>query len=141
MSAALAGQTKRIKAWTLLLGRILIAGIFLWDGAAMARAPGLAADYMGAFGIPIFLLPAVILLQLGGGLLVVAGWQTRIVALAFAGYTVLTALIFHTDFANANELLQFGKDLAICGGFLLLAADGPGALSIDEARIASRNRK
>ena len=129
----------RIRDWTLLLGRVLIAGLFLWDGFILLRAPGLAADYMSAYGVPGFLLPAVILLQLGGGLLVVAGWHTRIVALAFAGFTALTALIFHADPAKTNEILHFAKDIAICGGFLFLAAGGPGALSVDEA-LASRRK-
>jgi len=125
---------ERLKDATLLAGRVLIAGLFLWDGTVMLRAPGLAADYMAAHGVPAFLLPGVVLLQLGGGLLIVSGWLTRVAALAFAGFTLLTALIFHANPGDAGQLIQFGKDIAICGGFLFLAAGGPGRLSIDAAR-------
>lgn len=128
----------RLRDATLLAGRLLIAALFLWDGVIMLRAPGLAADYMEAYGVPGFLLPAAILAQLGGGLLIVAGWQTRLAALALAGYCVLTALIFHTDSGSTNQLLHFAKNLAIAGGFLFLAAGGPGALALDAIRDRRR---
>ncbi|MDP2621196.1 MAG: DoxX family protein [Hyphomicrobiales bacterium] len=123
---------------TLLVGRVFISGLFLWDGVILLRAPGPAADYMAAHGVPGLLLPAVILLQLGGGLSILAGWQTRIVALAFAGFALLTALIFHADTADTDQLIHFAKDIAIAGGFLFLAAGGPGAFSIDAMRRARR---
>ena len=72
--------------------------------------------------------------QLGGGLLVVAGAMTRIAALAFALFCALTAALFHWNFAVHNELLHFEKDLAIAGGFLVLAAAGPGRWSWDQWR-------
>jgi putative oxidoreductase len=83
------------------------------------------------FGIPAQLLPAVIVLELGGGLLIAAGALTRLVAPAFAIFCALTAALFHTRFADGNQLLHFQKDLAIAGGFLVLAVSGPGYLSAD----------
>jgi len=76
------------------------------------------------------LLPAVIALQLGGGLLVAAGVTTRSAALLFAAFCVLTALLFHWQFADRNQVLHFQKDLAIAGGFLVLACCGPGNWSL-----------
>lgn len=122
----------------MLVGRVLMSGLFLWDGVILLRAPGPAADYMAAHGVPGWLLPAVVLLQLGGGLSVLVGWQTRIAAFAFAGFSLLTAAIFHADPADPNQLIHFAKDIAIAGGFLFLAAGGPGALSIDEIRRLRR---
>jgi len=70
-----------------------------------------------------------ILLFAGAALL--AGWLTRVAALALALFCIATAVLFHTDFAIRNELLHFEKDLAIAGGLFVLAASGPGACSAD----------
>jgi putative oxidoreductase len=89
--------------------------------------------------IPSLLLPTVIALQLGGGLLVGAGILTRWAALAFAVFCVLTAVMFHWQFADRNQLLHFQKDLAIAGGFIVLACCGPGNWSLD--RYISRVKR
>ena len=86
---------------------------------------------MERFSVPGLLLPAVILVELGGGLLLVIGWQTRCAALALAIFCVVAALLFHTNFADRNQLLHFEKDLAIAGGLLVLVAFGPGRFSLD----------
>jgi putative oxidoreductase len=82
-------------------------------------------------GVPGFLLPLTILLEFGGGLAIMFGFLTRTVALFTAGFTVLTALLFHTNFAEGVNQLMFMKNLAIAGGFLVLAVAGPGGFSID----------
>jgi putative oxidoreductase len=69
--------------------------------------------------------------QFAGALLLIAGLATRLTALAFAGFCALTALIFHLDFAQVSEGIQFGKDAALAGGFLALSAAGAGAWSLD----------
>lgn len=120
-----------LKAAGQLLGRLLLAAIFVHEGATLLKGYEPAARYMQAFGVPGLLLPAVIALQLPGGLLIVAGALTRITALAFAAFCLLTAVLFHTDFSVRGELLHFEKDLAIAGGFLLLAAVGPGRWSFE----------
>jgi putative oxidoreductase len=117
-----------------LLGRVLLVGIFLHEGALLIRDYASAASYMQAFDVPGVLLPAVIVLQLAGGVLIVLGALTRITALAFAAFCVLTAVLFHWNFAVRGEVLHFEKDLAIAGGFLLLAAAGPGRWSWDQRR-------
>ena len=65
------------------------------------------------------------------GLALIAGWQTRIAAFLLAGFTLLAAIIFHTDFANQVQYLFFMKNLAIAGGLLALVAHGPGPLALD----------
>jgi putative oxidoreductase len=115
----------------LLVGRLLLALIFVHEGWSIIGIYSSAAAYMQKFGVPGQLLPAVIALQLGGGLLIAAGLLTRAVAVAFAVFCVLTAALFHWQFADANQLLHFQKDLAIAGGFLVLAVSGPGHWSMD----------
>jgi putative oxidoreductase len=85
---------------------------------------------MATAGVPGFLLPVVILTELGGGVLVALGLLTQLAALALAGFCLLAALIFHRDFGDPNQTLHFYKNLAIAGGFLVLAAFGPGAWSL-----------
>ena len=64
-------------------------------------------------------------------LAIMAGWQTRIIAILLAGFTLLTAFTFHLNFADQMESIMFMKNLSIAGGFLMLAAYGPGALALD----------
>jgi putative oxidoreductase len=86
---------------------------------------------MQKFGVPGMLLPAVIALELGGGLLIAAGLLTQVIAAAFAVFCLLTAFLFHWQFADHNQLLHLEKDLAIAGGFLVLAISGPGKWSLE----------
>lgn len=112
-------------------GRVLMSLLFIWFG--IAKIPGYAGTqgYMEKFGVPGELLPLVILTELGGGLAILAGWQTRYVAIAMAGFCVAAALIFHNNVADRVQLIFFLKNFAIAGGFLILAASGPGAWSLD----------
>ena len=114
----------------LLAGRLLLVFIFLHESIGLLGNYAGAAAYMQKSGVPPLLLPAVIALQLGGGLLVATGILTRCAALAFAVFCTLTAIMFHWQFADRNQLLHFQKDLAIAGGFLVLACCGPGNWSL-----------
>jgi putative oxidoreductase len=113
------------------VGRLLLAQIFVHEGWTIMSKFGDAATYMQKFGVSGRLLPAVIALELGGGLLIVVGAFTRPVASAFAIFCMLTAVLFHAQFADRNQLLHFQKDLAIAGGFLVLVVSGSGILSVD----------
>ena len=113
------------------VGRVLLSIIFLWAGFGKIAGYAGSQGYMEKFGVPGELLPLVILTELGGGLAILVGWQTRWAALALAGFCVLSAVIFHTDFAVKAQLIQFLKNFGLAGGFLVLAASGPGALSLD----------
>jgi putative oxidoreductase len=114
----------------LLAGRLLLVFIFLHEGMSILGNYAGAAAYMQKSGVPALLLPAVIALQLGGGALIAAGVMTRVAALSFATFCVLTAILFHWQFADHNQLLHLQKDLAIAGGFLVLACCGPGDWSL-----------
>ncbi len=113
-------------------GRVLLSLLFVWGGYGKIISYSGAQGYMEKSGVPGELLPLVILTELGGGLAILLGWQTRWVALALAGFCVLSALFFHLDLGDNTQLIQFLKNLGLAGGFLVLAAAGPGALSMDE---------
>ncbi len=123
-----------IEAAAALAGRFLLSAIFLHEAYAKLTAYAPSVAYMKAFGVPGELLPLAIAVELGCGLLVLVGYQTRIAALLLAGFCVVTALIFHAKFGDRNQLLHFEKDLAIAGGFLVLFARGGGAWAFDALR-------
>ena len=125
-----------IESAGLLTGRLLLAALFIHEGLAKLSSYAAAAAYSKAFGVPEVLLPIAIAVELGCGLLIALGLYSRVAALALAGFCVATALLFHTKFAERNQLLHFEKNLAIAGGFLVLAATGPGSLTF--ARLLSR---
>ena len=118
-------------------GRILIAAIFVLAGAGKIAGYDGTAAYMAAMGVPAALLPAVIVLEIGGGLAIALGWYTRVAAFLLAGFSLVSALIFHMDFADQTQFVMFWKNVAIAGGFLFLVANGPGALALDN-RIRRR---
>lgn len=112
-------------------GRFLLSLLFLLSGLGKLGAYGATAAYMTASGVPAALLPVVVATEILGGLAIVLGWKTRIVAFLLAGFSVLTAVIFHRNFADQTQMIMFLKNLSIAGGFLLLVANGPGRLSLD----------
>lgn len=117
-------------------GRLLIAVIFLLSGVGKIIAPEATQAYIASAGIP---LPVVayaiaVLAEVGGGLLLLLGYQTRFAALGLAVFTVVAALGFHHNFADQNQMIHFLKNLAITGGLLQVFAFGPGGFSLD-ARV------
>lgn len=105
-----------------LLGRTLLALLFILAGVAKIVGPGPFLGHMQAFSVPTALLPAVIALELGGGVALLLGWRVRDVAGALGLFCILAALIFHHDLADKVERSTFFKDLAVAGGLLALAA-------------------
>ena len=112
-------------------GRFLLALLFLLSGLGKLGAYSAAVAYMSATGIPGAWLPAVIAIEIFGSLAIVLGWKTRVAALLLAGFSVLTALAFHNNLADQTQMIMFFKNLSIAGGFLVLAANGAGPLSLD----------
>ena len=113
---------------------VLIALIFIMFGMNKIFNYGSTAGWMDAMGAPSFLLPGVVVLEVLGGLAIVVGWQTRWVALALAGFSILSAIIFHNNFSDQNEMANFMKNIAISGGFLFLFANGAGRWSLDNLK-------
>jgi putative oxidoreductase len=120
-----------------LAGRILLASLFLLSGVSKLGAYGATAAYMSSAGVPGALLPTVIAVELLGSLAVIVGWKTRIAAALLAGFSLLTAFLFHNNFADQIQMIMFLKNVSIAGGFLLLVANGAGAISLDRRVTAA----
>lgn len=118
------GQLDRLSGPLRLVGRVLLAAVFIYDATLLVRFPVENTAFMERFGLPGLLLYPTAAFQFFGGLAIVLGLFLRPTALAFAGFCLLTAVVFHRDVAEVSELIQFGKDLGLAGGFLLLAAGG-----------------
>jgi len=131
VTAPLSTRNDTLKNLTEASGRVLLAALFLLAGVGKLGAYHATAAYMASVGVPGVLLPAVIATELLGSIAIILGWKTRVVALLLAGFSVLTALAFHNNFADQTQMIMFLKNFSIAGGFLLLVANGPGALSID----------
>ncbi len=114
-----------------LVGRILLSLLFLISGLGKIGGYAGTAAYMSSQGVPGALLPVVIATEVIGAAAIIVGWQTRITAFLLAGFTLLSALLFHSNFADQVQAIMFLKNVAIAGGFLLLVANGAGAFSID----------
>jgi putative oxidoreductase len=123
---------------TELLGRILLASLFLLSGVGKITAYAATAGYMASAGVPGALLPLVIGLEVLGSIAIIAGWNTRTVAVLLAGFSVVSGVLFHSNFADQIQMIMFLKNLSIAGAFLLLAANGAGPLSVD-ARKSKRD--
>jgi putative oxidoreductase len=115
----------------LLAGRLLLAWIFVHEGASLAANFDAASAGMAKMGVPAAALIPTIALQLVAGLAIALGWHARLGAAALGLFCVATAFLFHNNFANRNELLHFEKDLAIAGGMFVLMLRGAGSLSVD----------
>lgn len=125
---------KKISEFT---ARLLLALVFLLAGISKISGYADTQGYMEAMGIPGALLPLVILLEAGGGLAIILGWQTRLVAVALALFSLAAAAIFHNNLADQMQLIMFTKNIAIAGGFILLAVHGAGGYSLDNRRNLS----
>ena len=122
-----------------LIGRILIAYLFIPAGIGKLMGFAGTVGYINSVGLPLPEVGAVIaiVVELGLGIALLLGFKTRIVAIAMAVFTVATALFFHKFWAapDAMKMMQtinFNKNIAIAGGLLVIAAFGPGRLSIDK---------
>lgn len=119
------------------IARLFLGQIFLLSGIFKINGYEGTQGYMEAMGVPGMLLPLVILLEVGGGLAIVAGWQTRIISIALAAFTLVAAVIFHSNFSDQMQMIMFMKNVAIAGGFILLAVHGAGGYSLASRRIVS----
>lgn len=127
--------------FTKLLGRILMSVMFIVAGYSKIGAYAGTQEYMASAGLPGFLLPLVILLELGGGLAILFGFFTRWVALALAAFCLLSAWLFHNVPGDQMQQIMFMKNLTIAGGFLILACAGAGKFSFDHAMARAKHKR
>jgi putative oxidoreductase len=118
------------------IGRILIGLPFAMSGVGKLAAYGPTTAMIAAVGLPIppLVFAVAVAVELGGGLLLVLGYQVRPAALALAIFSVAAAVSFHNNFADQNQMFHFLKDVMIAGGLLQIAAFGAGAISIEQWR-------
>jgi|SRR5690348_2705576 len=117
-----------------IASRLLMALIFIVSGREKLTGFSGSESYMASLGIPLpgLVTPLVILIELGGGLALLAGFKTRWVAGVLAAFAVATALIAHNNLADQGQFVHFMKNLAIAGGLLLFVKYGAGEASVDE---------
>jgi putative oxidoreductase len=122
-----------------LIGRLMIGLPFAMSGFGKLAAYGATTAMIGAVGLPFppLAYAVAVAVELGGGLLLVAGYRAQAVALALAVFSLATAVSFHSNFADQNQMIHFLKNVMMAGGLLQIAAFGAGALSVDNRRERS----
>jgi putative oxidoreductase len=123
-----------------LIGRCLMAVLFLLSGFGKVAAPAASIAWIASTGLPMptAALVVSIIVELGGGLLLVLGWQIRPLGAILTVYAIATAFIFHRNLADQNQLFHFLKNIAVMGGLFQLMAFGAGKFSLD-ARQARKS--
>ena len=118
------------------VGRLLIGVPFAMSGFGKLVAYGATTAYIASAGLPVppLAYAIAVLVELGGGVLLIAGYQARSVALAMAVFSLAAAVSFHNNFADQNQMIHFLKNVMITGGLLQIVAFGAGALSVDNRR-------
>jgi putative oxidoreductase len=115
------------------VGRLLIGLPFAMSGLGKLAAYGPTTTMIAAVGLPAppLAYAVAVAVELGGGLLLVAGYQARLVAIALALFSIATAVSFHNNFADQNQIIHFLKNVMMAGGLLQIAAFGAGVISLD----------
>lgn len=121
-------QHDQVNAVISLIARVLVAYIFIVAGFGKITAYAATAGYMDAMGIPAALLPLTILVELGGGVALLFGFQARFAALGLGVFSLSTAFIFHAD---ADDAINLMKNLSMAGGLFFIMLSGAGKLSVD----------
>lgn len=126
------------KDGVLLVARVLMMVLFVLFGWQKLMGFDGTVAYMTATGAPLPTISAIIAIavELVGGIVIAVGFFTRPLALIFAAYTIVTALIGHrfwalTGMEQYNAMIHFYKNISIAGGLLLLSITGPGKFSFD----------
>ena len=114
-----------------VIGRIFLSALFLFNGIAKIFYYEGTIEYMENFDVPGYLIIPAIIIEILFPILLTIGYKTRFSAIVLASFTILLAVIFHTDFSNQIQLTQFLKNFAIAGGFIIIFVYGPDKYSID----------
>ena len=118
------------------IGRVFIAAIFLLSGFSKLANPAGTIGYIQSAGLPLpeFALAVAIVVEIVGGLLLIAGYRTKLVAAALAIFSLAAAFGFHFQLADQNQFIHFFKNVAMAGGLLQIVAFGAGRVSLDNRR-------
>lgn len=114
-----------------LLSRLALAAIFVLAGLNKLGSVEMTQGYIASVGLPEFLIYPTIIFEVGVGLALIVGYQTKYAALLLAGFSLVTAAIFHANLSDQIQFVMFMKNVAISGGLLLLFEHGAGLYSLD----------
>ena len=114
-----------------VLGRIFLSALFLINGISKILYYEGTLEYMENFNVPNYLLIPAIIIEILFPILLIIGYKTRLSAIVLSLFTILLAVIFHTDFSNQVQLMQFLKNFAIAGGLIIIFINSPGKFSLD----------
>jgi putative oxidoreductase len=119
-----------------LAGRVFLSAIFVISGASKIAAPAATIGYIESAGLPLAPLgfALAVIVEILGGLALIAGYRTQLVAAGLAGFTLATALAYHGNLADQNQFIHFFKNIAMAGGLLQVVAFGAGRFSLDARR-------
>jgi len=115
------------------VGRLLIGLPFAMSGFGKLAAYGPTVAKISAVGLPVppLAFTVAVVVEPGAGLLLIAGYRARVIAIALALFSLVTAALFHSNFADQNQMIHFLKNVMLAGGLLQIAAFGAGAISVD----------
>jgi len=125
------------------VGRLFIGLPFMVSGLSKLAAYGATIGLIVSSKLPLpppLAYAGAVTVEIGCGLLIILGYQTRIVAVVLALFCLATAAFFHTDFADPNQTFHFIKNLIMTGGLLQVVANGAGAISLD-SRLSNGRRR
>ncbi|WP_422777598.1 DoxX family protein [Pseudomonas mediterranea] len=130
------GSASTLSSSVALSGRILLSAIFLLSGVSKIGASAGMIAYIESVGLPFpsLALAIAILVEVGGGIALILGYRTRLVAAGLALFSVATALAFHNQLGDQNQFIHFLKNIAMAGGLLQVVAFGAGRFSLDARR-------
>jgi putative oxidoreductase len=123
------------------VGRVLLSLMFITSGLQKITGYAGTQGYMEMMGVPGALLPLVILVEVVGGIALLAGWQARTAAFLLAGFSLVSGVLFHLvpsfgmeGMEAQGQMISFMKNVTIAGGMLMVVAFGPGAVSVAQGK-------
>lgn len=124
-----------------LATRLLISILFLYSGLGKILAFSATTAYISKTGVPFpeLAYAGALFIEIGCALALVLGYRTTIAAVLMAVFSLITALLFHSNFAEKMQTISFLKNIAICGGLLHIAAFPQGIFSLDAWRTSKKN--
>ncbi|WP_417884348.1 DoxX family protein [Vibrio rumoiensis] len=133
----------RTNAFISVTGRFLLSLLFMGSGLSKLSAFDATVSYISSFGLPFSTLVyfLTITIEVVGGLMLLVGYKSRFIAVCMGLFTLLAAVIFHSNFSDQNQMVHFMKNLAIVGGLLQIGSFGPGTFSLDNHRRTKNDER
>lgn len=117
------------------ISRVFVSMLFLLNGYFKIINFDGTIEWMDSYEVPGILLTPAIILEIAAPVLIILGYKTKIAASCLAGFCITTALVFHLDFSNQIQITSFLKNIALAGGFLIIAINGAKKFSLDYKKI------